>query len=230
MKDVFTMKKIFPLSTAALAMTLALSGCGADDTGQTPEMNHSTMGTEQSSRPTGGASSESGSTNDVSAEHNKADVMFAKMMSVHHSQAVTMSNVILDKEDIPPRVAELARQIKEAQGPEIETMTSWLKAWGEPVPIGDHGMDGMHSMEGMSSGQMEGMMSGEQLQQLKDAEGTKAAKLFLSHMIEHHKGAVEMAQQEVENGTNPEAIALAKQMIKAQKAEIETMKELLGTL
>ncbi|GAB3245535.1 DUF305 domain-containing protein [Arthrobacter pigmenti] len=229
MKDVFTMKKIFPLSATALAMTIALSGCGTDDAGQTSGMDHSTMGTEQSAGPSNSASTEGGST-DVSAEHNKADVMFAKMMSVHHNQAVTMSTIILDKENIDPQVTKLARQIKEAQGPEIQTMHSWLKAWGEPVPVGDHRMGGMDSMSGMSTGDMEGMMSEEQMQQLKTADGDKAARLFLSHMIEHHKGAVTMAQQEVKNGTNPEAIALAKDMIKAQKAEIETMNELLGTL
>ncbi|WP_026821267.1 DUF305 domain-containing protein [Arthrobacter castelli] len=223
------MKKIFPLSAAALATAIVLAGCGADESGQMPSMDHSTMGTEQSTGASNSASTEGGST-DVSAEHNKADVMFAKMMSVHHNQAVTMSNIILDKENIDPQVTKLARQIKEAQGPEIQTMHSWLKAWGEPVPVGDHRMGGMDSMKGMSTGEMEGMMSGEQMQQLKTADGEKTATLFLSHMIEHHKGAVTMAQQEVKNGTSPEAIALAKQMLKAQKAEIETMNELLGTL
>ncbi len=223
------MKKIFPLSAAVLATAIALTGCGTDDAGQTQGMDHNTMGTEQSAAPTSEASAGDGSP-DVSAKHNKADVVFAKMMTVHHSQAVTMSNIILDKENIDPKVNDLAKQIKEAQGPEIETMTSWLKAWGEPAPIGDHSTGGMEPMKDMSSEQMEGMMSGKQMQQLKDAEGKNAAKLFLSHMIEHHKGAVTMAQHEVKIGTNPEAINLAKKMIKAQKAEIDRMNELLGTL
>lgn len=228
MKDVFTMKKIFPLSAAVLATAIVLAGCGTDDTAQTPDMDHSTMGTE-SSGPTSGASAEGGST-DVSAEHNEADVMFAKMMTVHHAQAVTMSDIILDKENTVPQVTELARQIKAAQGPEIETMTDWLQAWGEPAPIGDHGMAGMATMDGMSSKKMEGMMSDEQMQQLKAAEGDEAARLFLSQMIEHHQGAVQMAQQQIENGSNPEATALAKDIVKAQKVEIETMNELLEKL
>lgn len=218
------MKKIFPLSAAALATVIALTGCGTGETGQTPDIDHSTMGTEQSPEPSSGASA--GPANaDTSAEHNEADVMFAKMMIPHHTQAVQMSEIIVAKENIDPQVTELATQIKAAQGPEIETLTSWLKAWGEPVPVGDHdGMDGMMSEE------MDGMMSKDQMQQLETAEGEEAARLFLDQMIEHHNGAVKMAQQQIQNGSNPDAIALAKGIVQAQKAEIEKMNELLETI
>lgn len=222
------MKKIFPLSAAALAAVIALAGCGTGETGQTPGMDHSTMSAEPSSEPTNGASAAG---TDVSAEHKEADVMFATMMIPHHTQAVEMSEIILAKANIDPEVTELAKQIKAAQGPEIETMTGWLEAWGEPVPVGDHGgMDGGHSMDGMNSDDMDGMMSEDQMQQLKSAEGEEAARLFLDQMVEHHNGAVKMAQQQIENGSNPDAIDLAQDIVQAQKAEIETMNELLETI
>ena len=52
---------------------------------------------------------------------------------------------------------------------------------------------------------------------------------FLGMMIEHHEGAVEMAQVEVEEGENPDAVALAKKIISDQEAEITHMRELLDS-
>ena len=49
-------------------------------------------------------------------------------------------------------------------------------------------------------------------------------------MIQHHEGAVEMAQEEVDNGQNSDAVALAETIIEAQTTEIATMKDLLATL
>lgn len=64
--------------------------------------------------------------------HNDADMMFAHMMIPHHQQAVQMSDMILAKQGIDPRVLDLAKQIKAAQGPEIEQMQAWLNRWGKP--------------------------------------------------------------------------------------------------
>ncbi len=67
--------------------------------------------------------------------------MFARQMIPHHQQAIQMSDMILAKQDIDPRVVDLAKQIKAAQGPEIEKMQGWLDQWGMP---------GMSSMPGPS--------------------------------------------------------------------------------
>ena len=101
--------------------------------------------TDTSAEASAGASS--GASDEAMAEHNDADVMFAQMMIPHHRQAVEMSEMILTKDGIDPQVTELATTIKDAQGPEIETMTGWLEAWGEPMePEG--GMEG-HDMGDM---------------------------------------------------------------------------------
>jgi uncharacterized protein (DUF305 family) len=49
-------------------------------------------------------------------------------------------------------------------------------------------------------------------------------------MTMHHEGAIEMAQDEVDNGQNSDAIAMAQTIIDTQTAEIATMQELLGSL
>ncbi len=75
--------------------------------------------------------------------HNHADVMFARHMIPHHQQAVEMSDMILAKKGIDPRVTELATQIKAAQGPEIEQMRGWLTEWGVPAEMPAMDMSGM---------------------------------------------------------------------------------------
>ena len=74
------------------------------------------------------------------------------------------------------------------------------------------------------------MMSQADMDALDQATGQDAARLFLTGMITHHKGAITMAQDEVTNGQNPEAIALAQKIITDQQAEITTMTQLLTQL
>ena len=88
----------------------------------------------------------------------------------------------------------------------------------------------MQSMPMQSMPGMQGMMSGEDMQALSAAQGTEAARLFLTQMIAHHEGAIAMAQTEVENGQSPDAIAMARTIIDTQQQEIDTMRQLLTTL
>lgn len=190
-------------ATAALVLSaaLVLAGCST--------------GTEDDSMP----GMDHGSS-EHTADANDADVMFASMMIVHHEQAIEMSDVVLAKDDVDPEVAALARDIKTAQGPEIEQLQGWLDDWGvnpddqEMAPM-DHG---------------DGMMSEEDLAALEAAGGAEASQLFLEHMIVHHEGAVEMAQIQVDGGSNPGAVELAQTIIDAQTAEIQEMEDLLTSL
>uniref|UniRef100_UPI000377CF83 DUF305 domain-containing protein n=3 Tax=unclassified Arthrobacter TaxID=235627 RepID=UPI000377CF83 len=91
----------------------------------------------------------------------------------------------------------------------------------------DGGMAG-HEMGGM--GGMDGMLDEDQMADLEAAEGDDAVGLFLESMIEHHDGAVEMAQEEIDNGENPAAIALAETIMETQLAEIQEMEQLLAEL
>ncbi|MDR7160057.1 DUF305 domain-containing protein [Arthrobacter sp. BE255] len=199
------------LSVAAiLAAAISLAGCAAG-TATTPShgMDHGSSSPMSSMMP------------DAAADHNAADIMFSQMMIPHHAQAVEMSDIMLAKPGIPAAVTSLATRIKAAQAPEIEQMTGWLEDWNQPT-----GMMTGHSMPG---GGMSGMVSGEDLDKLKAAQGDEAAKLFLTQMIAHHEGAIAMARTEVDSGEYSETITLAKAIITAQEAEIEEMKQLLAT-
>lgn len=203
------------LSTTAVAAAIALAGCS---TGTGP----GSPGTSMPGMDHGSSHSAPASTApEAAAGHNAADVTFAQMMIPHHAQAVEMSDIILAKAGIPAEVTALATQIKAAQGPEIATMTGWLKDWNEPA----HAAEG-HAMPGG----MEGMMSEEDLNKLQAAQGTEAARLFLTQMIAHHQGAITMAKTETVDGKSVDAVALAKTIITDQEAEIQKMQDILATL
>ena len=153
--------------------------------------------------------------------------MFAQMMLPHHEQAVEMSEMLLAKDDVPAEVAEFAQRVIDAQGPEIERMNDMLTAW-EAEPLADaEDMDGMDHGSGAG---MSGMMSEEDMSALEDAQGTGAAQLYLEQMTVHHEGAVEMAQDQVEQGQNPQAVELARQVVADQEAEIAEMEQMLQEL
>lgn len=158
-----------------------------------------------------------------SAAFNDADVTFAQQMIPHHEQAVAMAE-LADERAERDEVRELAADIEDAQAPEIELMTGWLDEWGAEVPSTDdmgHGAD--HG--GMTD--MPGMMSEQQLADLEAAEGAAWDRMFLTLMIAHHEGAVEMAQTEQADGANPDAVALAEKIEADQTQEIALMRDLL---
>lgn len=231
-RDVMRKTGILVTGLAALAAASAIGACGSTATEEATSSS-----TSASAQP---------ATATQAAAHNKADMQFAHMMIPHHQQAIEMSDLILAKQGIDPRVVELASQIKAAQGPEIEQMQAWMGQWGMS---GMPGMGDMHSGQGGSMmpgmgdmpdmpdmpgmggmGGMDGMMSPAQMDALKNAEGVEADKLFLTGMITHHEGAITMAQNEIKNGEFPDAIAMAKAILTSQQAEIDTMKQILNSL
>lgn len=59
------------------------------------------------------------------------------------------------------------------------------------------------------------------------AEGADFDRRWLSMMILHHQGAVEMAKAQLAGGADPGARNLAQRIIDAQEAEIGEMQALL---
>ena len=158
-----------------------------------------------------------------SAAVNDADVTFAQQMIPHHEQAVEMAQLAQGRAS-SEEVLSLAEDIEAAQGPEIDTLQGWLETWGEDVPAsgmehGDMGHD--------SDSPMPGMMDAEQMSDLMAASGVDWDRMFLEMMIEHHEGAVEMAEAEVDQGETADAVALAEKIIGDQQAEITQMQQLL---
>lgn len=153
------------------------------------------------------------------ADFNSADVSFATEMIPHHRQATEMAALAASRTD-NTEVLDLADRIEAAQDPEINTMSSWLESWGEKVPEEMSGMNDMSSMPGM--------MSDDQMSNLRDSSGEAFDRLFLTMMVEHHEGAIEMAETEQTDGKNVDAVSLATQIEQAQTTEIAEMRKLLA--
>ena len=160
---------------------------------------------------------------DAAGGHNDADVTFAQEMIPHHQQAIEMAELAESRAD-SEEVKELAADIEAAQGPEIETMTGWLESWGEDVP--DEGMSGMDHGD-MSSDDMTGMMTDDEMADLEATSGAGFDQMFLTMMIEHHEGAIEMAKTEQAEGEFPEAVDMAEEIETTQAEEIQKMQDLL---
>ncbi|KQS54605.1 hypothetical protein ASG36_19130 [Geodermatophilus sp. Leaf369] len=170
------------------------------------------------------ATSESSTSVPADAPFNDADVEFAQMMIPHHEQAVEMADLVADR-STDPDVLDLAARIQAAQGPEIDTLNGWLETWGA-----DSADSADSEMSGMDHSAMGGMMTEEDMSSLEAASGVQFDRMWLQMMLEHHTGAVGMAQTEIDNGEDPEAIALAQDIKSSQGAEITEMEQLLESL
>lgn len=184
-------------------------------------------------QPPASTASTAASAPSSTATHNDADVSFAQNMIPHHQQAIEMSDIILQKQGVDPAVVSLAGEIKNAQAPEIELMQRWLQDWGAsatPAPGGTdmpgHDMPGMDDMPGMGGGG-HGMMSQADMTALQNAQGAEAGRLFLTQMIQHHRGAIMMAQREIDGGQFSGAVEMARNIVSSQQAEIQTMQGML---
>ena len=122
------------------------------------------------------------------------------------------------------KVKALAADVKAAQDPEIQTMTGWLTSWGQPVPTPMAGHD-MSQMGGMA-----GMMSTQEMDQLKAASGAEFDRMWLQMMTKHHQGAIAMSTTEKSAGQDADAKALAGRIITAQTKEIAAMATLLTSI
>jgi uncharacterized protein (DUF305 family) len=189
---------------AAFATALLLSSCTKPASDGHAEHQHGSDSSAQS-QP---------------APHNAADVTFATDMIPHHQQAVEMSGLVPTR-STDPAVIKLASDISAAQGPEIETMKGFLAQWNA-------GTDGGHDGHDMSGMQMQGMVDDATMTTLGTLKGADFDRLWLKSMIGHHEGAIAMANTEIADGANPDAKALAQQIVTAQQAEIGQMKQMLG--
>jgi uncharacterized protein (DUF305 family) len=117
--------------------------------------------------------------------YTEADVRFMSGMIGHHAQALAMA-ALAPASGASPEIRRLSERITAGQQDEIGTMERWLRARGKPVPDPHHAMHG-HPMPGM--------LTDSQMRELEQARGPEFDRLFLTYMIQHHRGAVAMVKQ-----------------------------------
>jgi uncharacterized protein (DUF305 family) len=231
------MSSLFARRGAGLAALIALSAC-AGTTPQPAPLPAPSPATV--TRPAVGPLTEQGEAAAIARAradslrypYTVADVRFMQGMIGHHSQAIIMSR-LAPTHGASPSVQRLADRIINAQQDEITIMQRWLGVRRQTVPEAKPMpmkmvMDGMeHEM------MMPGMLSDAQMKQLEDARGSEFDRLFLTFMIQHHRGATSMVRDLF--GTPGAAqddtvFKFANDVNVDQTTEIARMQQLLGAL
>jgi uncharacterized protein (DUF305 family) len=151
-----------------------------------------------------------------------ADVRFMQQMIPHHAQALEMARLAESNGASGP-VRILAGRILNAQEDEIATMQRWLRARGQTVPeASSAGHEGMH-----------GMLTAAQMRELKEARGADFDQLFLTYMIQHHRGAVSMVTELFSHdgaGQDDSVFKFASDVNVDQTTEIARMQRMLANV
>ena len=174
--------------------------------------------------------------------NTSAEAGFSRDMQTHHAQAVEMSLLVRDRSD-SDEIRLLALDMATAQMNQMGQMAAWLQLWGLPAAEAEPSMtwmtrpaldggsheshDGTAEHSHTPGEPMPGLATPEQMQQLRDAEGVEAERLFLELMIAHHRGGVEMAEAVIERSEHPVVLDLAGGMVRVQQSELDYMTELL---
>lgn len=161
------------------------------------------------------------------ASYTAEDVAFMQHMIVHHAQALEMAKLAKDRTNNADVLAAAGR-IEASQADEMSFMTTWLKERGEPAAdpkMAGHG-EHMHMM-------MKGMASPEDMKALAAAKGADFDRRFLTLMIAHHEGAVDMVKELLdEDGTaaDPVLFQFVGDVENEQSGEIKKMDKVLAAL
>ena len=164
-------------------------------------------------------------------KHTAADANFMRGMIHHHAQAVVMAKWA-PTHGAGADLQRLAERIVVAQQDEIAMMQNWLKEKGEPVPEPTPGPMRMTMPDGTVHDMlMAGMLTDAELKQLDAARGAEFDRLFLTFMIRHHEGALDMVEELFAAqgaGQDEDTFRLASDVFADQTTEIRVMKEMLA--
>ncbi|WP_433506236.1 DUF305 domain-containing protein [Pseudonocardia halophobica] len=168
-----------------------------------------------------------------SVAQGAVDVGFVQDMIQHHQQAVVMSQLIQGRAD--PQIASLAQTVASDQLREIGRMEGYLDLWHQPSVPTSAPMAWMEDEPGghhtASSGTgpsraMPGTATQEELNHLGEA-GSGVERRYLTLMIRHHRGAVEMADYASRHALTPQIRDFAAAISFRQQEEIRGMARLM---
>ena len=152
----------------------------------------------------------------------EADVRFMQGMIAHHAQAIVMTQMA-EHAGASPRVLKLAQKIDLSQAGEIALMQDWLHVNGQFVP----------DTSSWRTMQMHGMLSAAELASLAAARGVVFDRLFLTLMIRHHEGALQMVAELLASPRAAQDVdvnVLANEVEATQTAEIGLMWQMIADL
>jgi uncharacterized protein (DUF305 family) len=150
----------------------------------------------------------------------------------HHAQAIKMAEWA-PSHGASPAVIRLTERVVNAQKDEIALMQRWLEDRNQPVP--QPNPDGVKmTMNGVEHVMlMPGMLTEAQMKELDAARSEDFDRLFLTFMIQHHRGAVQMVKELFQShgaGQDETVFKFASDVEVDQTTEINRMLEMLLTL
>ena len=161
---------------------------------------------------------------------SQADVDFMQGMIMHHAQAIEMTALISSHTE-NQELRLLGARINSSQADEIKMMKRWLANRGEALTMAMPQDAHMH--HGSSAGMhlMPGMLTAEQMEALRKANGAEFDRLFLTGMIQHHNGALTMVKELFDTagaGQDADVFNFATDVDNGQRAEVRVMESMLG--
>ncbi len=175
----------------------------------------------------------------VRRSFTEADVEFMRGMIHHHAQALVMAHMA-PTHDASPQLLTLTSRILNSQRDEIQLMQRWLRDHGQPAPevlesgrMPMAGRDMGHGNGAHGASRMPGMLTPPQLERLDAARGPQWDRLFLTYMIQHHKGALVMVEElfgTPGSGQSDSIYKLASDIAADQNSEIDRMQRMLRDL
>ena len=156
------------------------------------------------------------------AIYTVADVEFMQGMIAHHAQAIYMSRMA-EAHHASPRLLKLATKIDQSQVAEIAIMQDWLLRNGQVAP----------DTSSWRTMRMAGMLTDEQLKELDAAKGADFDRAYLTMMIQHHEGALQMVKDLFATpraGQDVDVNVFANDVVTVQTAEIGAMQRMLSQL
>ena len=218
--------------TTALVVAASAAACGLPSGAPPPAPEQSTSASETSSAS---STSERVRADSLRRPYTTADVQFMTDMIGHHAQALVMSAMV-PTHGADASIGRLAERIINAQQDEIATMQQWLGDRGQPVPEPGAGMSHPMPHDGHDMTMpalMPGMLTPAQMAALDSARGPAFDRLFLTGMIQHHRGAVTMVQQlfDTPGAARDETVfKFANDVNADQSTEIARMETMLAAL
>ncbi len=228
--NVLAKPHVLLLVLGAIASGSVLSGCASSVQSSAPPSTAIAQDAKPTADSTQMAGMNHGGNHGSTMDHSamdlgpadaEIDLRFIDSMIPHHEGAIIMAQDVLKKSQ-RPELRKLAEDIIKAQEKEIQQMQQWRKEWypkASSTPVAWHASMG-HSMA----------MTEEQIQAMRMTMDLGAAdanfdQRFIDAMIPHHEGAVVMANEIWRKSKRPELQALAKEIIGAQRGEIEQMQQ-----
>jgi len=154
--------------------------------------------------------------------HIEADVNFIRDMMHHHSQALEMTAIVAERsEDEDIRL--FAERMEIGQTDEMARMETWLQDRSEPARDPDQ-------KHGEHAANMPGLLTPQEMEELRTAPVSEFDRLFLEGMIKHHQGALTMVYELFDNdgGQEHEIGVLAREIEADQDIEIKRMQQMLA--